>query len=153
MGKQLPPREHHLIPKATNLFASSQLVPGFPVRHFSSTGTSVSLAEFLQLLKEKCVCVIDVREHAELKKDGEIPGCVSVPIGDLPKALVMDPYLFEHRYKARMPRKQVQIVFTCLAGIRGKTAMETARSLGYRYVSIYKGGWKEWALAAEKTNR
>ncbi|KAK6473484.1 thiosulfate sulfurtransferase/rhodanese-like domain-containing protein 3, partial [Huso huso] len=116
----------------------------------SSTGASVSLAEFLQLLKEKRVCVIDVREHAELKKDGEIPSCVSVPIWELSKALVMDPYLFEHRYKARMPGKQVRIAFTCLAGIRGKTAMETACSLGYRYVSIYKGGWKEWAQQQKK---
>lgn len=46
-------------------------------------------------------------------------------------ALQLSPEEFKEKYGGDMPSHSQNIVFTCLAGVRSKTALDTAASLGY----------------------
>lgn len=52
-------------------------------------------------------------------------------MGQLNGALQLKPDEFKEKYGGDMPSQSQNIVFTCLAGVRSKTALETAVSLGY----------------------
>lgn len=116
---------------------------GLPVRSFSS-GSDVSYEELKQILAGRKAVVIDVREPWELREYGFIPGSINVPLGNVSAALQLPPEDFEEKYGGEMPRQTDAIVFTCLAGIRSKTALDTAASLGYSGVQHYPGGWQDW---------
>lgn len=125
--------------------------PGFrcselPVRGFSSapSTTDVSYEELKQILAGRKAVVIDVREPWELREYGFIPGSINVPLGNVSTALQLPPEDFEEKYGGGMPSQTDNIVFTCLAGIRSKTALDTAASLGYKGVQHYPGGWQDW---------
>ncbi|XP_064412344.1 thiosulfate sulfurtransferase/rhodanese-like domain-containing protein 3 isoform X2 [Latimeria chalumnae] len=99
----------------------------------------VSYEQLKHLLKTKDAVVIDVREPWELKEYGRIPGSINVPLGELGKALQLDPGDFKEKYSGNQPCKSDNIVFSCLAGIRSKTAVNEAMSMGY---SRLRSGWK-----------
>lgn len=88
--------------------------------------------------------IIDVREPWELREYGSIPGSINVPLGQINTALRLDAEEFEEKFGGEMPQLTDSIVFTCLAGIRSKNALETATSLGYKRVQHFPGGWQEW---------
>ncbi|XP_072316764.1 thiosulfate sulfurtransferase/rhodanese-like domain-containing protein 3 [Eucyclogobius newberryi] len=115
------------------------------------SSTDVSYEELKQIVdgKNKAV-VIDVREPWELREYGAIPGAVNVPLGQINTALRLDTEEFKEMYGDEMPQPTDSIVFTCLAGVRSKTAMETASSLGYKSVQHYPGGWQEWVTLEQK---
>ncbi|KAM4569021.1 thiosulfate sulfurtransferase/rhodanese-like domain-containing protein 3 [Fundulus diaphanus] len=117
------------------------------LRGFSSEArnTDVSYGQLKQLLAEGRAVVVDVREPWELREYGFIPGSINVPLGQVNTALQLAPEEFREKYDGEMPRQTDNIVFVCLAGIRSKTALNTAASLGYRDVQHYPGGWQDWA--------
>ncbi|XP_012728356.2 thiosulfate sulfurtransferase/rhodanese-like domain-containing protein 3 [Fundulus heteroclitus] len=117
------------------------------LRGFSSEArnTDVSYGQLKQLLAEGRAVVVDVREPWELREYGFIPGSVNVPLGQVNTALQLAPEEFREKYDGEMPRRTDNVVFVCLAGIRSKTALNTAASLGYRGVQHYAGGWQDWA--------
>lgn len=53
-------------------------------------------------------------------------------VGQVSTALQLHPEEFKEKYGAEMPQQTENVVFTCLAGIRSKTALDTATSLGYK---------------------
>lgn len=114
---------------------------------FSSTppSTDVSYAQLKQLLAGRKAVVIDVREPWELREYGFIPGSINVPLGQVNTALQLGAEEFKEKYGGEMPEQTDNIVFTCLAGIRSKNALDTAASLGYKGVQHYPGGWQDWA--------
>ncbi|XP_054638081.1 thiosulfate sulfurtransferase/rhodanese-like domain-containing protein 3 [Dunckerocampus dactyliophorus] len=116
-------------------------------RSFASVtaSTDVTYEQLRQLLAGGKAVVIDVREPWELREYGFIPGSINVPLGQVNAALQLDPGEFTEKYGAEMPGQADNIVFTCLAGIRSKTALDAATSLGYKDVQHYPGGWKDWA--------
>ncbi|KAM4633181.1 thiosulfate sulfurtransferase/rhodanese-like domain-containing protein 3 [Polymixia lowei] len=120
---------------------------GFFLRNFSSspTTTDVTYDQLKQLLAGRMAVVIDVREPWELREYGSIPGAVNVPLGQVNVALQLDPEEFKEKYGGDMPEQTDNIVFSCLAGIRSKKALDSATSLGYKDVQHYPGGWQEWA--------
>ncbi|KPP71786.1 thiosulfate sulfurtransferase/rhodanese-like domain-containing protein 3-like [Scleropages formosus] len=118
------------------------------LRSFSSIAQaqhSVSHEQLKQLLSSRSAVVIDVREPWELREYGNIPGSVNVPLGQVHQALQMSAEEFREKYGSDMPSQNNLIVFSCLAGVRSKTALDTAISLGYSNVHHYPGGWEEWA--------
>ncbi|XP_008430112.1 thiosulfate sulfurtransferase/rhodanese-like domain-containing protein 3 [Poecilia reticulata] len=119
----------------------------FHLRRFSSEGrnTDVSYAQLKQLLADGKTVVVDVREPWELREYGFIPGSVNVPLGQVNTALQLAPEEFKENYDGEMPRQTDNIVFMCLAGVRSKTALNTAVSLGFTDVQHYPGGWQDWA--------
>ncbi|XP_041844558.1 thiosulfate sulfurtransferase/rhodanese-like domain-containing protein 3 isoform X2 [Melanotaenia boesemani] len=116
------------------------------LRSFSSEppSTDVTYEQLKQVLADRKAVVIDVREPWELREYGFIPGAVNVPLGQVNTALQLDPEEFREKFGGEMPRQTDNIVFTCLAGIRSKTALDTATSLGYKVVQHYPGGWQDW---------
>lgn len=115
-------------------------------RNFSSSKESdVSYEQLKKLLAAGAASVIDVREPWELREYGNIPGSINVPLGQVSNALKLSAEEFQERYGGTMPSQTENIVFTCLAGVRSKTALDTATSLGYSNVQHYPGGWKDWA--------
>ncbi|TNN57693.1 Thiosulfate sulfurtransferase/rhodanese-like domain-containing protein 3 [Liparis tanakae] len=122
-------------------------IAGSQLRAFSSApaGENVSYEQLKQLLAGRNIVVIDVREPWELREFGLIPGSINVPLGQVNTALQLGPEEFNEKYGGEMPQQADNIVFTCLAGVRSKTALDMATSLGYKDVQNYLGGWKDWA--------
>ncbi|XP_067305701.1 thiosulfate sulfurtransferase/rhodanese-like domain-containing protein 3 isoform X2 [Pseudorasbora parva] len=121
---------------------------GASLRNFSSScepSIDVSYEQLKKLLVSGSGMVIDVREPWELREYGNIQGSINVPLGQLNGALQLKPDEFKEKYGGDMPSQSQNIVFTCLAGVRSKTALEAAVSLGYTKVQHFPGGWKEWA--------
>ncbi|XP_047625094.1 thiosulfate sulfurtransferase/rhodanese-like domain-containing protein 3 [Phacochoerus africanus] len=105
----------------------------------------VTYTELKSLLKSKKNMLIDVRETWEILECGKIPGSVSIPLDDVGKALQMSPKDFKEKYNEVKPSKSNSLVFSCLAGVRSKKALNTAVSLGFNSAQHYAGRWKEWA--------
>ncbi|KAF3691574.1 Thiosulfate sulfurtransferase/rhodanese-like domain-containing protein 3 [Channa argus] len=116
------------------------------LRKFSSGPPSrdVTYDQLKQLLAGRKAVVIDVREPWELREYGFIPGSLNVPLGQVNTALQLCPEEFNEKYGSEMPEQTDNIVFTCLAGVRAKKALDTADSLGYKNVQLYAGGWQDW---------
>lgn len=53
-------------------------------------------------------------------------------VGQVNTALQLGPEEFREKYGGEMPQEADKIVFTCLAGIRSKKALDTATSMGYK---------------------
>ncbi|XP_056235625.1 thiosulfate sulfurtransferase/rhodanese-like domain-containing protein 3 [Seriola aureovittata] len=113
---------------------------------FSSAppSTDVTYEQLKQLLAGRKAVVIDVREPWELREYGFIPGSINVPLGQVNTALQLGAEEFKEKYGGEMPEQTGNIVFTCLAGVRSKNALDTAASLGYKDVQHYSGGWQDW---------
>ncbi|XP_044064600.1 thiosulfate sulfurtransferase/rhodanese-like domain-containing protein 3 [Siniperca chuatsi] len=116
------------------------------LRRFSSAppSTDVGYEQLKQLLAGRKAIVIDVREPWELREYGFIPGSINVPLGQVDTALQLGPEEFQEKYGGEMPQHTDNIVFTCLAGVRSKNALNTATTLGYKDVQHYPGGWQDW---------
>ncbi|KAM4579583.1 thiosulfate sulfurtransferase/rhodanese-like domain-containing protein 3 [Odontesthes bonariensis] len=116
------------------------------LRRFSSepASTDVSYGQLKQVLADRKAIVIDVREPWELREYGFIPDSINVPLGQVNTALQLNPEEFREKYGGEMPQQTDNIVFTCLAGIRSKTALDTATSLGFKDAQHYPGGWQDW---------
>ncbi|XP_053566547.1 thiosulfate sulfurtransferase/rhodanese-like domain-containing protein 3 isoform X2 [Bombina bombina] len=111
----------------------------------SSLSETIKYEELKDLLKKESTFLIDVREPWEVKEYGVIRDSFNIPLGDLVQALQMDPKDFEEKYQTKMPIKSDTLVFSCLAGIRSKKALDTAVSLGFTSVQHYAGGLDDWA--------
>ncbi|XP_028326649.1 thiosulfate sulfurtransferase/rhodanese-like domain-containing protein 3 [Gouania willdenowi] len=109
-----------------------------------SHSSDVSYEQLKQILAGHRAVVIDVREPWELREYGFIPGSINVPLAQVNTALQLTPEDFKEKYGGEMPQHTDNVVFTCLAGIRSKAALDTASSLGYKEVQHYPGGWKDW---------
>ncbi|KAH1172756.1 thiosulfate sulfurtransferase/rhodanese-like domain-containing protein 3 [Mauremys mutica] len=105
---------------------------------------SLSYKELKGLLKSRTT-LIDVREKWEIGQFGKIPGSVNIPLGEVVEALQMNPKDFKERYNQDMPAKSDHLVFSCMAGVRSKKALDIAMSLGFSRVQHYAGGLEEWA--------
>ncbi|CAM2111962.1 thiosulfate sulfurtransferase/rhodanese-like domain-containing protein 3 [Caretta caretta] len=105
---------------------------------------SLSYKELKGLLKSQTT-LIDVREKWETGQFGKIPGSINIPLGEVMEALQMNPKDFKERYNQDMPAKSDHLVFSCMAGVRSKKALDIAMSLGFSRVQHYAGGLEEWA--------
>jgi rhodanese-related sulfurtransferase len=64
-------------------------------------------------------------------------------VDEVGEALQMNPRDFKEKYHEVKPSKADNLVFSCLAGVRSKKAMDTAISLGFkRYVDKRKTEFK-----------
>lgn len=94
----------------------------------SATGLNTALAD-------KPPFLLDVRETAEIDKDGYIAGAVNVPIRDLLKNL------------DKLPGLTDPIVVYCASGHRGGMAVAALQLLGYTNAKDLAGGLGAWKKA------
>ncbi len=79
--------------------------------------------------------LLDVREAAELEKDGYIPGAVNIPVREVLKNL------------DKLPAQDQKIVVYCASGHRGAFIMAALRFLGWTDVVNLAGGLNGWKKA------
>ena len=100
---------------------------------------TVSAQEALELLKDPDTAFVDVRDSAELQREGKIPGAVHVNRGMLEFAV--DPAPPYHNPVFSSGKK---IVFYCAGGGRSALAAATAQMMGLSGVASLGGGFKAW---------
>lgn len=118
-------------PDAQALFAA--LVAELPADKGYGTVKPASLNEELV---DKPPFLLDVREAAEIEKDGYIEGAVNIPVRD-----VLDNL-------DKLPGLDDPIVIYCASGHRGGMVMAALKLLGYTNVRNLAGGLGAW----KKTN-
>ncbi|MCL4275594.1 MAG: hypothetical protein KJZ77_17110 [Anaerolineales bacterium] len=96
---------------------------------------SVGAAALNTELVEKDIFLLDVREAAELEKDGYIDGTVNIPVRDVLNNL------------DKLPGLDDTIVVLCASGHRGGMVMAALRLLGYTDVRNLGGGLNAWKKA------
>jgi rhodanese-related sulfurtransferase len=95
----------------------------------------VAAPKLSEEMAEKAPFLLDVREAAEVEKDGFIAGAVHIPVRELLKN--MD----------KLPGLDDPIVIYCASGHRGGMAMSALKLLGYTNVRDLGGGIGAWKKA------
>jgi rhodanese-related sulfurtransferase len=101
---------------------------------------TIKAADLNTALTEKAPFLLDVREVAELEKDGYIAGAVNIPVREVLANL------------DKLPAQDQPIVIYCASGARGAMLMAALQFLGYTDVKNLAGGlggWKKAELAVE----
>jgi len=96
---------------------------------------SVGAAKLNEELADKAPFLLDVREDAELEKDGYIEGAVHIAVRDLLNNL------------DKLPGLDDPIVVYCASGHRGGYALMALKMLGYTNVRNLGGGLGAWKKA------
>ncbi len=96
---------------------------------------SVKVTALNEELADKPPFLLDVREAAELEKDGFIEGSINIPVREVLANL------------DKLPGLDEPIVVTCASGHRGGMVMAALRLLGYTDVRNLNGGLNAWKKA------
>jgi rhodanese-related sulfurtransferase len=99
---------------------------------------TIRAADLNTALVEKAPYLLDVREAAEVEKDGFIAGAVNIPVREVLANL------------DKLPAQDQPIVIYCASGHRGAMVMSALQILGYTDVKNLAGGlggWKKAELA------
>jgi rhodanese-related sulfurtransferase len=108
----------------------------------NSRVATVSVQEAFGLVNDPNTVFVDLRDSAELLRDGKIPGAVHVNRGILEFAV--DPSSPYHNAVFSSAKK---IIFYCASGGRSALAADTARSMGLSEVAHLGGGFRAWTEA------
>jgi rhodanese-related sulfurtransferase len=117
-------------PDAQALF--TDLVANLPADKGFGSVKPVPLSEELA---DKAPFLLDVREAAEVEKDGYIEGSVNIPVREVLANL------------DKLPGLDEPIVVTCASGHRGGMVMASLKLLGYTNVRNLNGGVNAWKKA------
>jgi rhodanese-related sulfurtransferase len=114
------------------------------VAEANSKITTLPASEAIQLLKnwETDIAFIDLRDSAELQREGKIPGAVHANRGML--EFYVDPASPFHNPVFSSGKK---LVFYCAGGGRSAMATATAQMMGVQKVCHVAGGFKAWKEA------
>lgn len=96
---------------------------------------AVSATKLNEELVEKAPFLLDVREAAEIEKNGYIEGAVHIPVREVLKNL------------DKLPAQDQPIVVYCGSGHRGAYVLSALRLLGYENVRNIAGGMGAWIKA------
>ena len=103
---------------------------------------TLQVGEAKALLQDPAVAFVDLRDSAELQREGKLPGAVHVNRGMLEFAL--DPTTPYHNPVFSSGKR---IVFYCAGGGRSALAASTAQMMGLENVAHLGGGFKAWKEA------
>ncbi len=129
---QAPVAEEPIVvtPDAQALFAD--LVASLPADKGFGSVKATALSEELV---DKPPFLLDVREAAELEKDGYIEGSVNIPVREVLANL------------DKLPGLDEPIVVICASGHRGGMVMAALKLLGYTNIRNLNGGVNAWKKA------
>jgi len=114
--------------------------------------TEVTYDEVVSLLSAGASRFVDVRDANERAASGSLPGSVSIPLGDLRRALQMEDDLYASQYGVAKPNKDgSDVIFFSLSSVQSSAAVELAHKMGFKKARSYPGGWQEWS--SKKANR
>lgn len=103
---------------------------------------TLTVEEALSRVNDSSTVFVDLRDSAEVARDGKIPGALHVNRGMLEFAL--DPASPYH--EAALAGGRLLILY-CASGGRSALAADTALSMGVRNVAHLRGGFKAWRAA------
>jgi rhodanese-related sulfurtransferase len=103
---------------------------------------TVPVGDDLSLLRESGTVFVDLRDSAELFRDGKIPGAVNVDRGAL--EFPIDPASPNHDSVFDSGAK---LVTYCVTGGRSALTADTAQQMGLQKVAYRGGGFKAWSEA------
>jgi rhodanese-related sulfurtransferase len=109
------------------------------IAHARGQVRNLSVAEVAEALESGAATLVDLREPAEVARDGAVPGAVLAPRGML--EFWADPASPYHR--PEFDPAATTIVY-CASGGRSALAALTLRELGYADVAHLDGGLKAW---------
>jgi rhodanese-related sulfurtransferase len=122
-----------------------------PIRHIRKDEMKEILMEHEELVTadlESPYFVLDVRSEEEVLATGKVsPSVPTIPVQALMppySALEMDEEEFLETFGFVKPDKDLQMVFTCAAGIRSVYACKAAQTAGYSNCINYMGGANEF---------
>ncbi|GJN92298.1 hypothetical protein Rhopal_005328-T1 [Rhodotorula paludigena] len=140
---------------------SSRLAGALPLHRYNpvpndkrwTQGAKVSYDELKPLTQSPSdkILLIDVREPEEVAL-GSIPSSVNLPLSSFEKSLSMDEGDFTRVHGFRKPTKNQPMIFYCKAGVRAQTAVDLARSQGFKLARNYEGSYNDW-VAREGNNQ
>lgn len=93
---------------------------------------TLKVEDFVALLAEEDVTILDVRETAEVEEFGTIEGAVHVPLRTLGENLAL------------LPDLDATVVVVCKGGFRATIAMTALHVLGYENARVLVGGFDAW---------
>ena len=88
--------------------------------------------------------LVDLREPEEIRRQGKLPGALSIPRG-----------ILESRVERDIPDRDREVVVYCAGGALSALAARSLQEMGYRNVASMAGGFYVWEAAGyptEKTN-
>lgn len=100
---------------------------------------TVPAQDAVSMLHDANTIFVDLRDSAELQRDGKIPGAVHVNRGML--EFVLDPSLPYHNPVFSSGKS---VMFYCASGGRSALAADTAQQMGLTKVAHMGGGFKAW---------
>jgi rhodanese-related sulfurtransferase len=101
----------------------------------------ISPADARSMLERGEAVAVDVRDSAEIRKSGTVPGALAIARGMIEfKADPDSPY-----HEAKLAKDKPIIVY-CASGGRSALAGKTLKDFGYEKV-FNLGGFKDWAEA------
>ena len=103
-------------------------------------GRTLEAAEAMTRLGDPTVLFVDLRENAERRRDGAIPGSVHLPYPALADALRPGS-----PFRALVSGTGSQLIFYCAFGERSALALQAAREAGLADVLHLAGGLDAWA--------
>src|SRR5689334_23596947 len=109
------------------------------VAEANSRVKTVTAQDAMGLVNDPDTVFVDLRDSAELARDGKIPGAVHVNRGML--EFTLDPALPYHNPVFSSGKN---FVFYCASGGRSALAADTAQQMGLAQVSHLGGGFKSW---------
>ena len=105
----------------------------------------IRVSEVSELIENKDVVFVDVRDITEVKKHGEIPGSMHAPRGML--EFFIDP---ESPYHRSFFSEEKTLIFYCTVGWRSVLAAKTVQDMGIKKVAHLIGGFDAWEASREQ---
>ncbi len=112
------------------------------IREANSRVNTVTAQDAMRMMNDPDTAFVDLRDSAELLRDGKIPGAVHINRGMLEFAL--DP---ASPYHNPVFSSGKSIIFYCASGGRSALAADTAQFMGLSRVAHLGGGFKRWLEA------
>lgn len=129
-------------PKMMDVAVPANLKIGLLQDDLERMGLSLSCREGIAKLLDPSLILVDLRDDAERKKNGVIPGSVHAPYPDLDENINPGGLLYE---LARSSGRQ--IVFYCAFGERSAMAVDAAQNAGISDACHLSGGMAAWKKA------
>jgi rhodanese-related sulfurtransferase len=101
--------------------------------------TTVQPQDAIKLVNDPNVVFVDLRDSAELQREGKVPNAVHVNRGMLEFSI--DPNYPAHNPVFNSGKK---IMFYCAGGGRSALAAATAQEMGLKNVAHVAGGFRGW---------
>jgi len=110
--------------------------------------STVRAEDVVSMVDNVGMVFVDLRDSAELERDGKIPGAVHVNRGMLEFAI--DP---SSPYHNPVFSSGKTLRFYCASGGRSALAADTAQQMGLKQLAHLGGGFKAWIAAGGAVER